>query len=226
MGIVIIPSTTSGALIYQLVHPWHWLTYGQNANALGSLAAGIAAGAATLAGVYAVRAYRSTVEQLNVARTQDVRDLSHHLEVLRPQLSIEIDERRPPKNGGTFVRIRNIGTGRAVEIKRVGISLTTSISQPAGSDYLAIVQMTGDHPNGPGHHTAFLWYSSTDGRRFRTETFFINPETVGGEMAVEITTGDEPTLLHHLQMAAFEKNGSVGVRPSPITDPQQSTSNT
>ena len=60
-------------MLYQIAHPWHWLTYGagaQNAVALQAVAAAVATGAAIFAGVYARNAYRATKETLTVTRQQ------------------------------------------------------------------------------------------------------------------------------------------------------------
>jgi hypothetical protein len=56
--------------IYQVHHPWHWLTYGQNATALQTVAAIIAALAAVVAGIYAAQAYGAANTQVQVVREQ------------------------------------------------------------------------------------------------------------------------------------------------------------
>src|SRR5476649_2630698 len=55
---------------YQLIHWWHWLTYGQNAAAVQAVCAIVATAAAIVAGLFAVRAYGATLGQLRIARGQ------------------------------------------------------------------------------------------------------------------------------------------------------------
>jgi len=55
---------------YQIRHPWHWLTYGQNSSALQTVAAVVAAIAAIFAGFYAARAYRAANQQVELVREQ------------------------------------------------------------------------------------------------------------------------------------------------------------
>ncbi len=57
-------------MLYQLVHWWHWLAYGQNAAVVGALGTVVAALAATAAGVFAAHAYKATLSQLQIAREQ------------------------------------------------------------------------------------------------------------------------------------------------------------
>ncbi len=60
----------SSSFLYQVHHPWHWLTYSQNASALQAVAAMIAAVAAVAAGIYAAQAYRAANKQVTVVREQ------------------------------------------------------------------------------------------------------------------------------------------------------------
>jgi hypothetical protein len=82
--------------LYQIHHPWHWLTYGQNATALAACAAVIAAIAAGVAGTYAVKTYRTSQKQLEA--------------ISRPLLAIKTD------NAGDAV-FSSEGTGPAMNAR-------------------------------------------------------------------------------------------------------------
>ena len=56
--------------LYQIRHPFHWLTYGQNASGVQAGAAVVATAAAIVAGYFAARAYFATVAQLGIAKGQ------------------------------------------------------------------------------------------------------------------------------------------------------------
>ena len=56
--------------LYQLAHPFHWLTYGQNAAGVQTIAAVVATLAAIVAGFFAARAYFATVKQVRLAKKQ------------------------------------------------------------------------------------------------------------------------------------------------------------
>jgi hypothetical protein len=54
-------------MLYQFTHPWHWLTYGQNASGIQAVAAVLATFAAVAAGIFAARAYYVSKEQTRQA---------------------------------------------------------------------------------------------------------------------------------------------------------------
>lgn len=56
--------------MYQIFHPWHWLTYGQNASGVQAIAAVVATIAAIAAALYARGAYRETRAEVLVAKEQ------------------------------------------------------------------------------------------------------------------------------------------------------------
>jgi len=70
-------------MVYQLLHPWHWLTYGQNASALQALAAVVATVAAIGAALYAKGAFQEAKEQVSVANRQ--------LDIAREQAAKDVE---------------------------------------------------------------------------------------------------------------------------------------
>jgi hypothetical protein len=76
--------------VYGVLHPWHWLTYGLNSTALASLATRVATIAVVVAGIFAYRTYKATLEQLKLAREEANRSRRLHLESIRPHLSVVV----------------------------------------------------------------------------------------------------------------------------------------
>ena len=56
--------------LYQFFHPFHWLTYGQNAAGVQTLVAVLATLAAIAAGIFAGYAYFATVRQVKIGEDQ------------------------------------------------------------------------------------------------------------------------------------------------------------
>jgi hypothetical protein len=99
--------------LYQVLHPWHWITYGQNSSAVGATAAGLAAIAAAVAGIFAVRTYNATLEQLAVSRNQAELAATQMLSQLRPVLLMRS---RVNPNLTKGFSIENVGSGAAHRI--------------------------------------------------------------------------------------------------------------
>jgi hypothetical protein len=84
----------------QFVHPWHWLTYGQNAVALATVTA-----AAGLVGLYLYTRYTKNMMITNVGALN-----ASFRPVLIPEI-VQVD-----KDGTITVRVKNGGNGVATQI--------------------------------------------------------------------------------------------------------------
>jgi hypothetical protein len=172
-------------VFHELAHPWHWLTYGNNAAGIAALAAGAAA-------TFAFRAYRSANEQLTVARKTSDRDYARYLDDTRPHLSIDVDDVLESDANWKWVNVRNIGKGSAVDIRRNSALLSICNSLPSGGSFRTQVQINGGGVEQAGSQTVFLRYRSIDGRRFRTQTRIVGTLCVLYESVVEIDGNDLP----------------------------------
>lgn len=102
------------SILYQLSHPWHWLTYGGNASGLASLVA-LAFGIPTL--LYLVKGSRLSAQQAELARFQtQIAELT-----LRQQTRpiFDLERRRLDhdwKHNDQSLALKNIGPGVATEV--------------------------------------------------------------------------------------------------------------
>jgi hypothetical protein len=191
---------------HQFAHPWHWITYGQNASGLGAVSSLLAAGAASIAGYFAFRAYQTTVQQLGVATKQYWDGHKMYLESVRPHLVVRAEGKRPSEISVPFctlLKVKNVGSGRAINIEGKNGIVFSAFSLAAGYEGDAAVEFVTGHAAGRGYGTFLLYYSSVDGRRFRAETtirdfnFILNEEEVDISAGVEPPTFGEPTVERH-----------------------------
>lgn len=154
--------------LYQLAHPWHWLTYGQNASGVASVAAVMATFAAMIAGYFAWQSYISAKGQLTAAQEQ--LKLAHE-QFLENTIPHVIVSRLRRTHGAFFADVTNTGGGRAMylicesPIKVVSYSLS-----PNCETIGAIQEPVVADPDGSTQ--AVLLYRSPDGREFETEVWF------------------------------------------------------
>jgi hypothetical protein len=115
---------------YQITHLWHWVTYGNNATGIATLAA-------ITAGIYAVRTYGATQTQLKLARKESRRS-AYQAKLFKKQIELATAAFEQNKNvmaaqmapqfvvdgpatalGATMadrLRITNTGSGRATNL--------------------------------------------------------------------------------------------------------------
>jgi hypothetical protein len=188
--------------LYQVLHPWHWLTYGANSSALAAAATLLAAIAAAFAGYFALKTYRSAQRQLDVATKQYWDSHKAYLESVRPHLIVRTLGLRPSEIlAATFipVKVRNVGSGRAINIEGRGGIAFTAFSLAAGVESDATVELLNTALWGIGSRNFFLYYSSVDGRRFRSETTIRDYAHILNEEELDISAGIEPDSFEDVQ---------------------------
>ena len=173
---------------YQFHHPWHWLTYGNNAASLAAIGA-------TLAAVFAYLAYRSTIEQVVVARRTASLEQARYLDETRPHLTVVMDDVLESDPNWKWVYIKNIGRGTAVNIHRDSSLLSICNSLPKDGSFRTQVQINGPGVEEAGTQTVLLHYSSTDGRLFRTQTKIVGTLCVIWEGVQEINEKGLPAPI-------------------------------
>jgi hypothetical protein len=117
----------------QILHPWHWLTYGQNATAIAACAAVIAAFAAIVAGRYAVKTYSTSQKQLEAVsrpliaiKTDYAGDVIFSSEGSGPAMNVRwTDEHGKPQYRGA-IRVADTATictmPQIIHAKRVEVT--------------------------------------------------------------------------------------------------------
>ena len=130
--------------MYQMIHWWHWLTYGNafpNAVALQALTGAVSALAAIAAGGFAYRAYRATREQLLLLRTQTNAMLMGE----RPWVTLEVGNWTPG--------IQTFGNLEAAHLMPMMLALKNVGRTPARIDAIAfdatVVDSLADLPPEP-----------------------------------------------------------------------------
>lgn len=182
-------------ILYQALHPWHWLTYGQNA-------AGVAAVAATLAlvGLYFYTRYtrrmmllqqetqRATITPILVstgpiefAPLESKEDPAAQLGLIAP----EVTAYRP------VLTVRNVGLGAAIYITSWAQTVTEKFTM--GSSILFL--QSPDTNAGNQQLQALL-----QGESMEIKFGLMNPSQVKGRLLFVVQCRDAANRRHQLQL--------------------------
>jgi len=182
-------------ILYQFLHPWHWLTYGQNA-------AGVAAVAAILAlvGLYFYTKYTRkmmllqqetqravitpilvSIGPINFVSVESKEDLAAQLGIVAPAVAAY----RP------VVTVRNVGQGAAIYITSWAQSVTEKFTM-GGS----ILFVQSSETNGGDQPLEAL----LQGESMEIKFSLMNPSQVKGRLLFVIQCQDAASGQHQLQL--------------------------
>lgn len=194
---------------YQILHPFHWLTYGQNSAGVQAIAAITGTLAATAAGYFAGRAYFETARQVRIADEQlrltkdqwetDKRRYELEREAARQSVlaayertKAEEDALRPRFNTGGFSRMATYN----LEFANVGSSPATEVQFLTGITKDLIRHLDIIPPNGRVNvpvniiemETAGIEirFTTTFGSRWRILQFITTPQSQVRERVLEV----------------------------------------
>jgi hypothetical protein len=202
-------------VIYQIMHPWHWLTYGQNATAVAAAAACLG-----LIGLYFYT--RSTRTMMGLQQPTARASLTPILvaddvDFVTEDIMVEVAPgvmQPKPFKGRATLNVRNIGQGAAL--------YTRAWCQPVTDQFVAnastILEKT-PHANGT-EGFAHLLPSETAPLVIAG----LNPDIVGRRRILVVETIDATSLRHQLQIVLTPvAPGQTGTEIAMVhADPKQS----
>ena len=178
-------SRPNGSTLYQLGHPFHWITYGQNPAGIQAIAAVMGTIAAILAGYFAARAYFETARQVRIAGEQlrvtkeqwetDKRRYEAEAKAARQaalatyeRTKAEEDALRPRFSTGSYSR----SNAYNLEFCNVGSSIATDVQFLSGITKECIRHVDVIHPDGKITVTVNIPEMETNGVEIRFRTTF------------------------------------------------------
>jgi len=182
------------SLFYQILHPWHWLTYGQNATGLAALAALMG-----LVGLYFYTRYTRRMMELG-----EITNRATVTPILVSSGSVQLEpvviQHTPASELGfldptvtavrAVVTVRNVGEGAAIYLGSWAqiVSATFQIDN-------SILTRTG-HVTSGEHTTHELLKGESTEVRFAP----FKPSDIGGRLLFVIECSDPVNGFHQLQM--------------------------
>jgi hypothetical protein len=182
------------SLFYQILHPWHWLTYGQSATGLAALAALMG-----LVGLYFYTRYTRRMMELG-----EITNRATVTPILVSSGSVQLEpvviQHTPASELGfldptvtavrAVVTVRNVGEGAAIYLGSWAqiVSATSQIDN-------SILTRTG-HVTSGEHTTHELLKGESTEVRFAP----FKPSDIGGRLLFVIECSDPVNGFHQLQM--------------------------
>jgi len=179
-------------MLYQFTHPWHWLTYGQNATAIAAIAACVG-----LLGLYFYTLYtRAMMEsQASTARASITPILVTQGSIEYVPTNMQMVETAPGVMEPRFahcdatVNVKNIGQGAALYVR--------AWCQPISANFIAGSNIL-ERTSGAIQSDGLVHLLQSENAAILIQG--LPPETLHGRRIIVVETIDSSSLRHQLQI--------------------------
>lgn len=189
-------------ILYQVLHPWHWLTYSQNASGVGAVAAAVAALAAVLGliGLYFYTRYTRSMmllgQETQRATITPILVSTGSIEFVpletKEDLAAELGLIAPTVTGyRPVLTVRNVGEGAAIYITSWAQAVTEKFTMGGSILFL----QSPDTNAGDQQLQALL-----NGESMEITFGLMNPSLVSGRLLFVVQCRDAANGQHQLQL--------------------------